>query len=34
LGRNASRLGFPDATEKLAEIILQYVPLDKKKVEL
>lgn len=32
LGRNAKRLGFPDASEKLAEIILQYVPMDKKNV--
>lgn len=26
LGRNARRMGFPDASEKLADIILQYVP--------
>jgi UDP-N-acetylglucosamine--N-acetylmuramyl-(pentapeptide) pyrophosphoryl-undecaprenol N-acetylglucosamine transferase len=30
LGRNALRLGFPDAAEKLADIILQFVPSDKK----
>ena len=30
LGRNARRMGFPDAAEKLADIILQYVPQDHK----
>jgi UDP-N-acetylglucosamine--N-acetylmuramyl-(pentapeptide) pyrophosphoryl-undecaprenol N-acetylglucosamine transferase len=34
LGRNASRLGYPDAAEKLAEMILQYVPSDKKKLAI
>jgi hypothetical protein len=34
LGRNALRLGFPDAAEKLAEIILQFVPSDKKKAAI
>jgi hypothetical protein len=34
LGRNALRLGFPDAAEKLADIILQFVPADKKKVAI
>jgi hypothetical protein len=27
-------LGFPDAAEKLADIILQFVPSDKKKVTI
>jgi UDP-N-acetylglucosamine--N-acetylmuramyl-(pentapeptide) pyrophosphoryl-undecaprenol N-acetylglucosamine transferase len=30
LGRNAKRLGYPDASDKLAEIVLQYVPMDAK----
>ena len=34
LGRNALRLGFPDAAEKLADLILQFVPLDKKKAAI
>lgn len=33
-GRNARRLGFPDAAEKLADIILQYVPLDHKNLAI
>ena len=34
LGRNALRLGFPDAAEKFADIILQFVPSDKKKAAI
>lgn len=34
LGRNALRLGFPHAAEKLADIILQFVPSDKKKAAI
>jgi UDP-N-acetylglucosamine--N-acetylmuramyl-(pentapeptide) pyrophosphoryl-undecaprenol N-acetylglucosamine transferase len=34
LGRNALRLGFPDAAEKLADVILQFVPSDKKKAAI
>lgn len=34
LGRNALRLGFPDAAEKLADLIFQFVPSDKKKAAI